>query len=426
MILNRALNDEEMRLSRRYYIIYNIINGFSYMCLGETVILLFAVKLGCSDAVVAVLGSMLFWGFLLLPLGKIMTARCGAAASQANFWVLRNLAALLVALAAPAALWVSYWAAIVLLITGSFLFYGFRAAGVVMSQPLIGEISPASEQGGFIFRSWCCFYCSGLLALLGISTLLKINSGIWVLFGVVIAGTVSGLISSGFVRKIRESGEIMESAGKPLGNAVKEALKNRDVIRQMIAGMCCNTATIMLVPISMLTLKRGYGVSDSAALLCSLVQYISSIVLCVSLGKIADRFGGRKITLAGFYALYLIPLYWLLSPEKCCWFSVWIPFALSPFGSVVGVVGMQQYFLHTVPKGQQIAASMVISVATGVASGILGSLFSTMLLKGAAVLCGNGTGLSVYRWYFAGVLIILPFLGLFIHRLRRESSIAGQ
>ena len=91
MILNRQINDSEMRLSRRFYLIYNLINGFSYMCLGETVILLLAVNLGCSDTVVAILGSMLFWGFLLLPLGKMMTARCGAAASQANFWVLRNL-----------------------------------------------------------------------------------------------------------------------------------------------------------------------------------------------------------------------------------------------------------------------------------------------------------------------------------------------
>ena len=105
MIINRPLNDSEMRLSRRYYIIYNLINGFSYMCLGETVLLLLAVNIGCSDTIVAILGSMIFCGFLLLPLGKVMTARCGAANCQANFWVLRNLAVLLVAGAAPAALY---------------------------------------------------------------------------------------------------------------------------------------------------------------------------------------------------------------------------------------------------------------------------------------------------------------------------------
>ena len=418
MILNRQINDSEMRLSRRFYLIYNLINGFSYMCLGETVILLLAVNLGCSDTVVAILGSMLFWGFLLLPLGKMMTARCGAAASQANFWVLRNLAALLVAGAAPAALYFSPLAAAILLIIGSFLFYGFRAAGVVMSQPLIGEICPADEQGRFMFRSWCCFYCSGLLALILISTLLRFNSGTWMLFSVVITGTVAGLISSGFVRRIRESGEIKESARQSLKTAIREAIVNKDVVRQMIAGMCCNTAAIMLAPITMLALKRGYGVSDSAALICSLVQYLGSIFICVYLGKMADRYGSRKIVLTSFYALYLIPLFWILAPAKCYWFVVWFPFMIVACGLVACPVGLQQYFLRSVPKNQQIAASMVISVATGVASGILGSLLSSLFLKIANMLNSSGEAMMTYRIYFAGVIILLPILSIFIHRLR--------
>ncbi len=418
MLLNRPLNENEMRLSRRYYIIYNIINGFSYMCLGETVILLFAVNLGCSDTVVAILGSMLFWGFLMLPLGKIMTARCGAAASQANFWVMRNLAALLVAGAAPAALFLSPFVAAILLIIGSFLFYGFRAAGVVMSQPLVGEICPSEEQGRFMFRSWCGFYCSGLVALVLISLLLRYNSSTWMLFAVVVTGTVAGLVSSGFVRRIRESGEIKESARQSLKTAVKDAMVNSDVVRQMIAGMCCNTATIMLVPISMLALKRGYGVSDSAALICSLVQYLGSIFICVYLGKMADRYGSRKIVLTSYYMLYLIPVFWMLVPGKFFWFVIWIPFILSACGLVACPVGLQQYFLRSVPKEQQIAASMVISVATGVASGILGSALSALFLKAANMLNTSGEVLTTYRIYFAGVLLLLPILGIFIHRLR--------
>lgn len=418
MIINRPLNDSEMRLSRRYYIVYNLINGFSYMCLGETVLLLLAVNIGCSDTIVAILGSMIFCGFLLLPLGKVMTARCGAANCQANFWVLRNLAALLVAGAAPAALYLSPLAAAVLLLAGSFLFYGFRAAGVVMSQPLIGEICPADKQGRFLFCSWLCFYCSGLVALILISALLRYNSSTWMLFAVVITGTVAGLISSGFVRSIRESGEIKESAKQSLKTAIKEAMVNQDVVRQMIAGMCCNTAAIMLVPISMLALKRGYGVSDSTALICSLIQYIGSIVICLYLGKMADRFGSRRIVLTSFYILYLLPLFWIFAPGSCLWFVIWIPFMLSAFGLVACPVGMQQYFLRSVPKEQQIAASMVISVATGVASGLLGSTLSSLFLKYASMLNNSGEVMTTYRIYFIGALLLLPILGISIHRLR--------
>ena len=300
MILDHPLSEKDQQISRKYYTIFNVINGLAYMCLGETVILLFAVRIGCPDSVVAVLGSMIFLGFLLLPLGKIMTARNGAADSQANFWVLRNIAALIVASAAPVAIYVGMIPASILMITGAFLFYGFRAAGVVMAQPLVGEVCPPEKQGSFMFRCWCCFYGSGLAALLIISWLLYVNTSLWMLLAVVVTGAVFGLISAGFIRRIRETDAIMLSARKPMLAAVLQACRNPDIIRQMIAGMCCNTVTIMIVPISMLTLKRGYGISDSVALLYSLVQFGASTVICGSLGKTADRFGGRLVTIGGF------------------------------------------------------------------------------------------------------------------------------
>ena len=424
MIVYRKLNDSDRRISKHNYIIFNAVNGFSYMCLGETLILLFAVKLGCPDTVAAILGSMIYLGFLLLPLGKMMTARNGAAGSQANFWVLRNIAALIVAAAAPAAIYINTFAASVLLVSGAFLFYGFRAAGVVMCQPLIGEFCPQEEQGSFIFRSWCWFYSCGLAALLLISFVLKINQSIWVLTAVIITGTTAGLISSGFIRRIRESGEIMAFAQKPLGDAIKQTLSNRDVIRQMLAGMSCNTVTVMTVPISMLALKRGFPVSDSGALLFSLIQFGSSVALCLLLGKVADRFGGKKETMTGYIGLYLIPVFWLLVPGEFRWYLLTLPFLFCPLGTVVTVVGLQQYFLKTIPKSRQIAASMVISVATGVISGGLGSILSAGMLKAATRLNDSGEMLRTYKLYFLGVLLVMPVLEIFIHMLRQESLIS--
>ena len=121
MIYDRPLTDEQRRVSQLNYNLFNIVNGASYMCLGETVIILFAVKLHAPNVIVAVIGSMLFLGFLLLPLGVVRTAQVGAARSQADFWVWRNLAALLAASGAVAALFSEHlaWG---LLLAGSFLF----------------------------------------------------------------------------------------------------------------------------------------------------------------------------------------------------------------------------------------------------------------------------------------------------------------
>ena len=107
MIMNGPVPPERQAASKYNYKIFALINGLSYMCLGETVIILLAVQLNCKDYIVSALGAMLYFGFLLLPLGKIVTAHVGAAQSQGIFWVLRNISALIVAAATPVCIYVS-------------------------------------------------------------------------------------------------------------------------------------------------------------------------------------------------------------------------------------------------------------------------------------------------------------------------------
>ena len=419
MILNRPLTPDEQTVSKLNYRRYNAVNGFSYMCLGETVLILFAVKLGCSDSIVAVLGAMLYFGFVLLPLGKLMTARVGAARSQADFWVMRNIAALIVAAAAPISIFVGNGAASVLLLLGAFLFYGFRAAGVVMSQPLVGEICDARHQGTFIARCWLFFYTSGFLALLLITALTKLSESVWMLFVVIVLGTVCGIVASGFIRRIRESGEILKYAARPILPELRSALGNATIRQQLLAGMASNLAIILVIPICMLTLKRGYGLSDSFALSFSIIQFAAQILGSWLLTRLADRFGGKRLTLAGFYCFYAIVIFWILAPR-----SVIAPLFVLPFlltcGSVIMGSSLTQYFLRTVPKAQQVAATIVISVATGVASGLAGMGISSSLLKAAAHFNQTGEPMNTYRLYYLFVLCLLPAIGFFIHHLKRD------
>ena len=93
MIFPQPLTAEQRQTSQLNYNRYCLVNGASYMCLGETVVVLFATKLEASNTVIAVIGAMLFLGFLMLPLGVLRTRQVGAAQTQADFWVCRNCAA---------------------------------------------------------------------------------------------------------------------------------------------------------------------------------------------------------------------------------------------------------------------------------------------------------------------------------------------
>ena len=409
MIYDRPLTDEQRRVSQLNYNLFNIVNGASYMCLGETVIILFAVKLHAPNVIVAVIGSMLFLGFLLLPLGVVRTAQVGAARSQADFWVCRNVAALLVAVSALI-LPLSQCLAWGLLLLGSFLFYGFRAAGVVMSQPLIGDITNNMDRARLIARSTGLFYVSGLVAMVTISLILGHYDSLWVLVGIIVAGACCGVTASTFVRKIDETSAIRRSAQAPLFPQLKTAFFDSTLRRQICAGFMVNLAIIMMAPIAILTMKRGYGVSDTQAILFSIVQFASSIAATQISGKITEKIGPRKVAIYSYMLIFPICLFWLFAPAAVS--SVWmwglfaLPFILIGAMMVSAQNAMVHYFLMAVPKERQVASSMFISVVTGAAAGVTGMFVAGGLLKLAERVLGSG--LPMYRAYFvaAGVLFL--------------------
>ena len=47
MIIEGPFTDKLRRRSQKYFYLYNLLNGASYMCLGETIIILLALKLKC-------------------------------------------------------------------------------------------------------------------------------------------------------------------------------------------------------------------------------------------------------------------------------------------------------------------------------------------------------------------------------------------
>ena len=80
MIFSRPLTPGECRTSLRRLALYNLVNGLSFAGVGETVMVLVAVRLGCPDAVCAAFGGTLFYaGFAAMPLGRLAAGRWGAA-----------------------------------------------------------------------------------------------------------------------------------------------------------------------------------------------------------------------------------------------------------------------------------------------------------------------------------------------------------
>ncbi|MGI6496239.1 MAG: MFS transporter [Kiritimatiellia bacterium] len=417
MILEQDLTPGQRRRSQRNMNAFNAVNGLSYMCVGETLMILLAVKLGFSDVVTAVLGGMFFFGFLLLPLGKVVSARVGGARSQAFFWVVRNIAALAVA---SSALWHCFGLralSLACLVGGAFFFYGFRAAGVVMSQPLVGDISTDDERPQVIASNSAMFSISSFLGLIAISLVLQFSETLLAISLIIVAGSALGIFSATFLRRIDETSAIRDSARRPVAHEMVAAFRDPSLRRLLMGGFVNNLSLVMLSPVSVLFVKKGYGVSDTGALLFSLVQYASAAMAAVVAARIISRIGPRKMLILAYGLTLATAVLWSCAPASP---SAAMPlatllFALAGATRVTSENSVTHYFLQTVPPERRVSATMLLNMATGVGAGLAGMMLSGGLLhflgRGIEPSATGAVMVPVYRRYFAfAFALLLPGL----------------
>lgn len=384
-VLGRPLTNEERRRSQRNFFRFSFVNGASYMCLGENILVLFAAQLGCPNSVVALLGAVVYVGFLLLPLGVKVSAVRGAAGSQADFWTIRNFAALFVACAWFAAQR-SVAAASAILVIGAFVFHSCRWAGAVLQTPLIGDITSPDEAPEVIGRSQAWFNASAVATLVLVTVFTTRWHGAGVFSAILAVGAYLGFLSAGFLRGIRESGAIRDAARAPLWHGVVAAARVPVLRRFALVRFLEFLLNMTLLPIAVLALKRGCGFSVAQTLACTAVQYIAGSALSAASGRLCRRFGAGRIVVAMAVCYLIAPL---------------LVVAALPTGPAIlpGLViflwlgacyfamsnALWSVFLEVCPeKSAQVPASAAIFFVSGVGAGLLGALASSWLVTATA------------------------------------------
>ncbi|MBE6380933.1 MAG: MFS transporter [Lentisphaerae bacterium] len=422
MIFKDPLNYEQRRKTQKNYFCFSTLNGISYMCLGETIIVLFSIKLHAPNAMVASLGAILYLAFFMLPIGKMVAARVGAARSQAVFWTLRNIVAIGVALSAVTAYCgypVLAWAQILL---GACLFYGLRAAGVVMSQPFIGDMATESERPQVVGSSNALFYAGCMASLLAIWGVLTVSESVWMIMAIIGFGACVGVTSTHFIRQMDESSAMIEAARRPVMPEIREALKLPRVRKLIWTMYTVYLAIILLAAPSMLCIKRGYSVNDKSALFFSLMQFTASAIFSYLSGRLAKRFGVRRCIFVSYGIMLIVPVLWLIAPGGLNYWFATLVFLLVGGGYIVGFNTMVTYYLQATPERLWVATSMLTSVVTSVGAGVSGMLLSWLIFLPIERVGGAWEPLSRYKVYFAVVLLLLAGLSFLVWRLPETGS----
>lgn len=428
MIVGRQLTPAERRASQRNYGLFNLVNGFSYMCLGDNVVILLCVHLAAPNSVVAVIGSMMYLGFLALPLGVRRTAKVGAAACQADFWICRNIAALLIAtsvlvakLSPPVA-----WGVV---LTGSFLFYACRAAGCVLGMPLIGDITTQEEAAVLNGVSNRNFYGSGVVTIIAIALLTHWCESVWTLVAVIVFGAVCGILASGFARRIRETGAVRDAARLDLYKGMRESFRSRDVRMLSAAWFAINLSFALIAPMSALTLRRGCGLGDTAVLLSAVVLSAAGCLVSPLSGRLSKHLGPRAVLAWSFSAYIVVTLLWCLfpaspSPGLAFYALVALIFAIIGAGTLCLSNAATGYFIMICPDAKaQVPGSIAVQIVSSVCAGVGGATLASgmiSLAKRMAPHLGDAFAgdFGVFRLYFIMILPVVALCWLQIVRLR--------
>lgn len=389
------------------------LNGISIAFLMDNILILYAIRNGVSDPLVAVLSSFVHLTMPFMIIGKLSIARAGAAKNWSFGWFMRYLSGSFLILAPIIAPFTSQNGVSAVILASAFGFALFRSMGVVSSSPMEGEVTTPENRGRFLSGNHLRVNSSQILAMLLLILITSVTDELWVYQMVIGAACITGMYASTVLAKIPESEMPRKSAQKPLGKAFKKLWRNQSTRKLLFAWSAGLVSFMMVIPFMMIAVKSGYGISDYAALTFSLVLLLGGIISSLVNGMIADQVGPRPLLLMNTAGLLISAGMWAFTPAQFLPAYTGISFFIAGFCKMGIILGVNHYFLSSINDSDRVGSSLIIRVISGAVAGLIGSVLGGGLLSYLEY--SSIQGLDIYRYFFR-LMIVLLFAMIFIVR----------
>lgn len=409
------LDAEQRRIGQKRHRLFMWLNAVPVAFLMENVLVLYGIRNGMADSSLAVLASFIHLTMPFMIFGRNLIARFGLAKAWALGWGLRYTSVLII-LFAPWAQNFGQWAASAVIMLGAFGFALFRSLGAINSRPLIGEITTRDERGRFIYGNFARFTTVHLLSMTVAVLLMRSFEAVWVYQLIILTGALVGFIGSYVLTTIPESGETRKVATAPLGKEAKELFQD-DVRRRTVWAFGAGfTSFVLVIPFATITIKNGYGVPDSQALVLTLLVVAGGIISSLVNREISDHVGPRPLLVIYTFGFFAVASFWAFAPATLNPVIAGATFLVAGYCKTGLLVGLGHYLLSTTPGKHRLATTLFSEMFGGAAAGLAGSVLGGTLI---ALLQDVETGIEVYRWYFRVVAVIVAGLIFVMARLKR-------
>ncbi|MFW6337615.1 MAG: MFS transporter [Alkalispirochaetaceae bacterium] len=412
-----TLSTADRHQGRRYFRRFLKLNGISVAFLIENMLILYAIRNGVSDPLVATLASFIHLTMPLMVFGKNLVARIGAARTWGLGWFFRYLSASIMILAPATATIAPQSVVSGIILLGAFGFAAFRSIGIVGNTPMMGEVTTPEDRGNFLSGNFVRANSTHLIAMSVVILVLSVTDAIWVYQAILAVGCGLGFYAGTILARIPESRTPRESASKPFKVVIRNLWGSGRMRRLLYAWSAGFVAFTVVIPFSMITVKNGYGISDYLALTFSLPLLLGGIASALVNGVIADRVGPRPLLLLYTSGLLLVAGFWAFAPEQFRPFPVGLAFFAAGYCKFGIIVSVGHYFLSAVDETDRVGSSIFMRLSSGAAAGLAASVVGGGLLQ---ILPTVGyEGMDVYRTYFTVALAAIALLLLVVRRLDR-------
>lgn len=402
------------RLIRRFI----TLNGISVAFLMNDLLILYGIRNGLTDPQVAVLASFMHLTMPFMVLGKLAIPRIGLARTWGDGWFMRYVTGSILILAPfLGAAGAPQWSVTAIVLFGAFGFSMFRSIGLVANSPLMGEVTTDRDRGRFISGNWVRAQSTYFLAMALVVVLMRIFDKLWVYQAVIGLGCAVGFYASRQLVKVPESREPSRSAERPLVESLRTAWSRPRFRRILGAWAAAISSFVLVIPFAIVTIKRGYGISDHTALLFSLLVLAGGILSSAVNGGISDRVGPRPLLILYVSGFLLVAGFWALAPGSFYPVPVSFAFFVAGYCKTGIILTVSHYFLAAVEKKERVSMSLFARMASGAVAGLMAAAGSGTVLK---FLRDFGMeGMDVYRAYFRIALPVLMIIVVLVFRLER-------
>lgn len=427
-IFPQRLTLEQNRKAQRYFLAFAVFNALSFAALGDSVLILFGLRLGAGDFHIGLLASYIQLAMVFMLLGKFMVGRWGAARTYGLCWFSRNIVAALFILAP----WFYerwspefglYW-----LLGSSFMFFVFRAMGIAAHNVLLTDLTDDETRGRFLGITSASVNLVTVATLVVLSVWLRGNPSLFRFQVVVAFGCFMGIISAWSVSRVRETEVPMLSSREPLLWALSLVLRQPELRRLLLAWVMVIASVQLLVPFQVLAVKRGYLLGDDLVIRFVAFQMMGSMAAAYLNSLLVDRAGPRPVLIINMLGLVLMSVLWVFSGDEISFTYTDAVFFFVGFCTLTVQVCLSHYLLNTVRKESLLNLSLVVSMLEGGVAGLAGTFIGGGLLHYLPT--WGLEGMSLYRSYFlivvfVQILTIPAVLGLKPLAERRVKEVLG-